>query len=152
IVGGFFDEAAPNALSFGGTAQPLTATGGLDVYVAKLDATASGVWAKSFGGAGEERGASVGLDASGDVLVSGVFRGQVALGAVNPNARGMHDIFVAKLHGSDGSVAWAAQLATAGDDSAMHLTVDRAGNAVVSGNLGGDAFVASFDSFNGAMR
>jgi len=153
IVGGFFDEPAASPLNFGGSADPLVATGGgLDIYVAKLDAGMNGVWAKSFGGTGEERGTSVGLDANGDVYVSGVFQNQVAFGAVNLTAMGMHDIFVAKLHGSDGSVAWAVQLGTTGDDSAMHLVVDHAGNPVVSGNLGGDAFIASFDSFNGMMR
>jgi hypothetical protein len=94
----------------------------------------------------------VALDSNGDVYVSGVFQNQVAFGAVNLNSMGMHDIFVAKLHGSDGSVAWAIQLGTSGDDSSMHLVVDHDGNPVISGNLATLALVASFDSFNGRMR
>jgi hypothetical protein len=148
IVGCFFDST----LDFGGAARSLTSNGNLDICVARLDASLTGVWATSFGGTGEERGTSVGLDANNDVYVSGTFQGQVAFGAINLVSAGMHDVFVAKLHGGDGTVAWAVSLGTSDDDNAMHLTVDTAGNPVVSGNLGGDAFVTSFDTSNGSVR
>ena len=149
IVGGFFDDQ----LAFGGTAPVIAGTAGiLDVYVAKLDANLAGIWAVKFGGTGEERGTTVALDDAGDVYVAGVFEGQVAFGAVNLTAMGMHDIFVAKLRGTNGSVAWAIQLGTPLDDSASRILVDKAGHPVVVGSLNGDALIASFDASNGAMR
>ncbi len=149
IVGGFFDDP----LAFGGTAQALTGTAGnLDVYVAKLDANLAGIWAVKFGGTGEERGTQVALDDAGDVYLAGVFQNEVAFGAVNLTAKGMHDIFVAKLHGDSGNVAWAIQLGTSGDDSANRIIVDKGGHPVVLGSMNRDALIASFDPGNGTMR
>jgi hypothetical protein len=149
IVGGFFDDA----LAFGGTAAALAGTAGnLDVYVAKLDANLAGVWAVKFGGTGEDRSTQVAVDDAGDVYIAGVFQDQVAFGAVNLTAMGMHDVFVAKLRGATGAVAWAIQLGTAGEDSANRILVDKAGHPVVVGSLDRDALIASFDPGNGAMR
>jgi hypothetical protein len=149
IVGGFFDDQ----LAFGGTAAALTGTANnLDVYVAKLDADLAGIWAVKFGGTGEDRATQVALDAAGDVYIAGVFQNQVAFGAVNLTAMGMHDIFVAKLRGNNGSVAWAIQLGTTGGDAASRIIVDKAGHPVVVGALNRDALIASLDPSNGSMR
>jgi hypothetical protein len=149
IVGGFFDDQ----LAFGGTAQTLTGTAGnLDVYVAKLDANLAGIWAVKFGGTGEDRGTQVALDDAGDIYIAGSFRDQVAFGAVNLTAMGGTDIFVAKLRGGNGSVAWAIQLGTTGDDSASRILVDKGGHPFVVGNMNQDAVIASFEPGNGAMR
>lgn len=149
IVGGFFDDE----LAFGGTAPVLTGTAAnLDAYVAKLDANLAGIWAVKFGGTGEERSTQVALDDAGDVYVAGQFQNQVAFGAVNLTAMGMHDIFVAKLRGSDGNVAWAIQLGTTGDDSTSRILVDKGGHPVVVGAMNGDVLIASFDAGNGSMR
>ena len=151
IVGGFFDDQ----LAFGGTAQTLTGTAGnLDVYVAKLDASLAGIWAVKFGGTGEDRGTQVALDDAGDIYIAGSFHDQVAFGAVNLTAMGggTTDIFVAKLRGSNGSVAWAIQLGTTGDDSASRILVDKGGHPFVVGSMNQDAVIASFEPGNGAMR
>jgi hypothetical protein len=153
IIGGFFDDTISN---FGGTAQPITSAGGLDICVAKLDANLTGVWAVRFGSTGEERGTAVALDANGDVYVAGQFQGQVAFGAVNLTSTDtdptLHDIFLAKLHGNNGSVAWAVQLGAAGEDRTSRLVVDKAGHPVLTASLNNDAFVASFDADNGTIR
>jgi hypothetical protein len=150
IVGGFFDDA----LAFGGTASSISATAGssLDAYVAKLDANLAGIWAVKFGGTGDDRSTVVALDAAGDVYTAGAFQDQVAFGAVNLTAMGMHDLCVAKLRGTNGSVVWAIQLGTTGDDSPSRILVDKAGHPVVVASLNGDALIASFDASNGAMR
>jgi hypothetical protein len=160
ILGGFFDDTINN---FGGTAQPITATataaggpGSLDICVAKLDAAMAGVWAVRFGGTGEERGTAVAIDANGDVYVAGQFQGQVAFGAINLTATDtdplLHDIFLAKLHGNNGSVAWAVQLGGAGEDRTARVVVDKAGHPVLTGSLNNDAVIASFDPTNGSIR
>ena len=158
IIGGFFDDTISN---FGGTAQSITATTSgpapsLDICVAKLDANLAGVWAVRFGSTGEERGTAVALDANGDVYVAGQFQGQVAFGAINLTSADtdptLHDIFVAKLHGNNGSVAWAVQLGGIGEDRPSRLVVDKAGHPVFTASLNNDAIIASLDPDNGSVR
>jgi hypothetical protein len=158
-VAGMFDDT----LAFGGTAQPVTSNGGLDVWVAKLDASGNGIWAVHFGGTGDDRDPRIAVDAAGDVYVAGTFTNQVAFGAINLVAKGGSDIFVAKLHGNDGSVAWAQSIGSLGSDGPSDLAIDTAGHVAVTGNVGGpidggtsagaiDAVVASFDANNGTPR
>ncbi|HEX3482836.1 MAG TPA: hypothetical protein VHT91_47835, partial [Kofleriaceae bacterium] len=70
------------------------------------------------------------------------------------------DIFIAKLHGNDGSVAWAVSLGSTGIDGVGDIAVDAAGHVVLAASLGGaidggtsaggvDATIASFDAANG---
>lgn len=155
ILGGFFDDT----LKLDNT-QPMTATmtatsppmPSLDVFVAKLDANMTAVWAVRFGSTGEERGTAVALDKSGDVYVAGQFQNQVAFGTVSLNAMGMHDIFVAKLRGDTGSVVWAVQLGTPGDDGPNRIVVDDGGHPALIGGMNNDAFIASLDPGNGSIR
>jgi hypothetical protein len=160
IAGRFGDPVGTpqGMLKFGGTATALTSNGGLDIFVAKLDSKGDGVWAVHFGGAGDERDPRVAVDAAGDVYVTGTFTGQIAFGAVNLVSMGDLDVFVAKLRGSDGSVAWAISRGTAGTDRAGDIAVDAAGHVVLGASLNGtptangDALLESFDASNGASR
>ena len=161
VLAGMFD----GTLALGGAAPPLTSLGALDVYVAKLGLDGVPVWAVRFGGAGgEDRDPRVAVDAAGDIYVAGQFRGQVAFGAVNLISKGGADVFVAKLRGADGSVAWAVSFgAGGGDDNAGRIAVDAQGHVAVaataSGPLDGgpttaglDAVISSFDGSNGMLR
>jgi hypothetical protein len=155
--------APQDVLAFKGTAQSLTSNGGLDVWVAKLDAAGDGIWAVHYGGTGDDRDPRIAIDAAGDVYVGGSFSNQVAFGAINLISKGGFDIFLVKLHGNDGSVAWVQSIGSTGDDGAFDLAVDGAGHvllgATVNGSVDGgptaggvDAVVASFDAANGMPR
>lgn len=159
VIGGLFDDT----IAFGGTAQPITSAGALDVWVAKLDASGAGVWAVRFGAANDDRDTGLAVDAAGDVYVVGSFHDQVAFGAINLVSKGGFDTFVVKLHGNDGSVAWAVSLGSVNDDRIGAIAVDAAGHVVIGGAVGGpidggtslggtDAFFASFDSATGSSR
>lgn len=148
------------SLSFGGTTQPLVPNGGLDVFVAKLDGNGNGVWAVRYGGAGDESDPRIAIDGAGDVYIAGSFTNQVAFGAVNLSSKGSEDIFVAKLRGNDGSVAWAQSIGSTASDGILDIAADSAGHVVVVGTVGGpidngtsaggiDALVATFDTANG---
>jgi hypothetical protein len=161
VAGRFGGDPAgvpPGTLKFNGTAAPLTSNGGLDIFVAKLDANGDGIWAVHFGGTGDERDPRVAVDAAGDIYVTGTFTGQVAFGAVNLVSMGDIDVFVAKLHGSDGSVAWAISRGTAMTDRAGDIAVDAMGHVVLGASLNGtltangDAWLESFDASNGSSR
>jgi len=60
----------------------------------------------------------IAVDAAGDVYVTGTFTNQVAFGAINLISNGDTDVFVAKLHGNDGTVAWAVSIGSATTDRA----------------------------------
>jgi hypothetical protein len=162
VVAGRFGGAPagvpPGTLKFGGTANPLTSNGGLDIFVAKLDDKGVGVWAVHFGGTADERDPRIAVDATGDVYVTGTFTGQIAFGAVNLVSMGDIDVFVAKLHGSDGSVTWAISRGTAMTDRSGDIAVDAMGHVVVGASLNGtptangDALLESLDASNGSSR
>ncbi len=160
VLAGMFD----GTLALGGAAPPLTSLGLLDVYVAGLGLDGAPMWAVRFGGAaGEDRDPRIAVDAAGDIYIAGQFRGQVAFGAVNLISNGGADVFVAKLRGENGTVAWATSFGAAGDDGGGEIAVDAQGRvavvATVSGPLDGspataglDAALLSFDGGNGARR
>lgn len=161
VAGRFGGDPAgvpPGTLKFGGTAAPLTSNGGLDIFVAKLDTSGDGVWAVHFGGTADERDPRIAVDPAGDVYITGTFTGQIAFGAVNLVSMGDIDVFVAKLHGSDGSVAWAISRGTAGTDRSGDIAVDAMGRVVLGASLNGtptangDALLESLDASNGSSR
>ena len=161
IVTGMFGDVPgtpPDVLDFKGTAKPLSSNGGLDVWVAKLDDSGNGIWAVHYGGSGDDRDPRVAVDPAGDVYIAGTFTNQVAFGAVNLVSMGDTDIFIAKLHGNDGSVAWAVSRGSTTTDRAGDLAVDAAGHVVLGASVNasptanGDALLESFDASNGASR
>ena len=86
-----------------GTAN-LTSAGDDDVFVSKLDASGTYVWAKSFGGTGGDGGGSVAADSSGNVYTAGSFVATVdfdpGVGTTNLTSVGNYDVFVLKLDAS----------------------------------------------------
>lgn len=80
---------------FGG--GPLAAAG-LDVYVAKLDAAAGKhLWSKRFGDDTDQAGLGVAVDAAGNVLLDGFFKGSIDFGCGKLTSAGDRDVFVAEL-------------------------------------------------------
>ncbi len=76
----------------------------IDIFVSKLDSGGNFVWAKSMGGADDDRGLGVAVDSSGNVYTTGRFGGTVdfdpGAGTVNLTSAGGGDIFISKLeHG-----------------------------------------------------
>ncbi|MBK9533535.1 MAG: SBBP repeat-containing protein [Chitinophagaceae bacterium] len=92
----------------------LTAVGGYNIFVSKLDAAGNFIFAKQIGsGSTEARGQSIKVDASGNIYTTGMFftTGDFDPGAgiYNLTALGDQDIFVSKLDAS-GNFLWAKQM------------------------------------------
>jgi hypothetical protein len=140
----------------------LTNVGDLDVFIAKYDTNGNVLWAKSAGGSQVDASLNVGVDAAGDVYITGLFGPpSIAFGDVTLTNAGGSDIFVAK-YSSTGNFLWARNSGGASDEQSLGMYVDEAGNAYVTGrfkspsiafgattltNVGGeDIFITKYDA------
>lgn len=89
LVTGYF----VNICDFGG--GPLTAEGNGDAFVVKLAPSGDHVWSKRFGDFEDQSGYGVAGSTSGNVAMSGRFRGGINLGAGPKTTKGGYDLFVA---------------------------------------------------------
>lgn len=98
-----------------------------DVLVARLASDGSLLWAKRFGGAGQDMGWSVQETKEGTIVLTGHYGADAWGGGV-----GLADMLVAKL-GSDGSLLWALTIGGAGDDRGHFIQETTEGDLVVVG-------------------
>lgn len=120
----------------------LTAAGGNDVFVSKLDSMGNLIWAISMGGTDNDAGDAITIDASGNVYVTGSFRGTAdfdpGAGVSNLFSNGSFDIFVVRLT-STGGLTWAKSMGSTGVDGSNAIQVD------------GNGFVYTTGTFSGTM-
>ena len=123
---------------FSGTAtfgsQTLTASGGSDVFAAKLDPSGNWLWVVKAGGADSDQGSGIALDSSGNAYVSGLFSGTATFGSYNLTSSGSVNTFAAKLDPS-GNWLWAVKAGGINDNRASRIALDEAGNAHITGTF-----------------
>ncbi|MBD2717321.1 VCBS repeat-containing protein [Microvirga sp. STR05] len=136
-VGGY---AASPAATFGTAAGSpvLGGTTGTNRAVAATltDATSSATWqtAKTSSHGGTSSITATAVNASGEVFVTGTFKGEVTFGSTTLGSAGDNDLFVAKWVPSSSTWAWAVAGGGAGTDGGTGIAVN--GNAVyVSGTV-----------------
>ncbi len=117
----------------------LTASGGEDAFVSKLDKRGNFLWAVKIGGTDHDRGLAITVDSLKQVYIAGSFTGSVdfdpGLGVFNlVSASSSKDIFVCKLNVSGGFV-WAIKQGSFGSDIAFNISLDANGNIVTSGQF-----------------
>ena len=134
IVGYFYGKAR-----FG--AALLNSAGYSDGYVAKLDKGGKFLWAVGVGGIYTDTAESVAVDGSGNVIVSGTFKGTATFGSsVNTvKSKGNGDAFVLKLDSAAGKVVWYRTGGGSSVDDAEGVGVDSLGNVYVTGEIEGNA-------------
>jgi hypothetical protein len=119
------------------------------------------VWSQGIGGTSGDEGRGVGLDAAGNIYVTGVFGATVDFGGGPIASTGSTDIFLAK-YGPDGNHLWSRNFGGTSGDHPTGIFVDGDGTIAivgrywVSANFGGpapltgngfaDAFVATYDT------
>lgn len=154
----------------------LTAAGGDDIFVVKLNSSGNLLWVKSMGGSTTDEAYSLAVDGSGNVYTTGRFQGiadfDPGIETASLTASGSSDdIFLCKLDAS-GNYRWAKQIGGGGNDFGMSVALNRAGSAVyVTGYYSGsvdfdpgaptvtlpalgasDVFIAKFTTADGALQ
>jgi hypothetical protein len=132
LVGDFLDD-----VSFCG--NDLQTAGGLDIYVAKIDASGKCVWSQRFGDATNQWGNAVATDANNEIYLAGEIQGGVNFGCGTINASMFfNEAMVVKLTPA-GKCVWNNAFATAsGNSEASGVVVDASGNVYVVGYFSGD--------------
>ena len=130
------------SIDFGSGA--LTSAGGDDVFVAAFASDGKGTFAKRFGGVGNQEGMRLAVDASGNVLVGGLFKETIGLAADHTSA-GDFDSFLVKLD-PQGALLSEIVFGGSGYDRLESVAVDSDGHPV----LGGRA-ASSLDFGQGAL-
>lgn len=112
-------------------------------------------WAVALGNSTNNFTSSVGTDHSGNIIISGFFKGSnldfdpSTSGTANLSSVGDNDIFVAKYNNA-GQYLWAFSLGNILNETADKMTIDSAGNIYVSGSFRGtlDFDPSPTDTFN----
>ena len=112
----------------------LTVTVSIGDGVSNTNATFALGCAGRAGGASAESANDVARDASGNLYITGPFKGTATFGSTTLTSAGGDDLFVAKLT-SGGTYAWAVQAGGSGDDVSRGLAVDSSGNVFVTGGF-----------------
>lgn len=135
----------------GAGTENLTSAGYQDIFVLKLDTNGDFLWAKQMGGTDGDAGQSIAVDASGNVNITGYFRGiadfDPGKGTASLTSTGSVDIFVQKLD-ANGNFLWAKQMGGA-IFYGYSITLDTSGNVFTVGCFEG---TADFDPGEGTVN
>ncbi len=139
--------------------------GDLDAAIAKFGADGKLKWLRRPGGSERDSAQSIALDANGNALVTGFFRGTGRFGPQESNSAGHRDAFVAK-YDPEGTLLWFRRAGGSLIDEGRGVSADKDGNVLVTGAFegqasfsedvsitakgNGDAFIAKYDP-NGTL-
>jgi hypothetical protein len=137
----------------------LTAEGGYDIYISKLDASGNFVWAKKLGGTFNDVAVSITIDESNNIYTLGYFQSTAdfdpGLGEFNLSSTGGYDIFISKLDAA-GDFVWAKNMGGSNTDYGYAITTDPDGNVYSTGYFQGtadfDPGAATFDLISEGSR
>ncbi len=143
-VTGWFDGTN----DFGGAVLTSRGGGGQDIFVAKYNASGELQWARSAGSATtfEDEGRGIGVDANGNVYVTGGFRGDAEFGT-NVVSAPLNTAFFLAKYDSAGTIQWVRQSVANDKVYGTSLAVDHAGNCYAVGYVN-NGQVVSFGTKN----
>lgn len=112
-----------------------------DIFIAKYDVSENLIWAKRAGGTGSDIATSIGVDAFGNIYLTGTFSSSIIHfeGITLSNTlAGSFDVFIAK-YDSSGNVIWAKSIGGPNNDVANNIFVDRNSNIYLTGYFVSDS-------------
>ncbi len=105
----------------------LTSNGANDIFLVKTSAQGNFLWAKNFGGSGEDIPSEIVLDQAGNAYITGTFVGTADFnpdaGVTNLTSAGMEDVFVIKVNPS-GQLDWAKSVGGTDSDEGNAIDID----------------------------
>ena len=105
--------------------------GNEDIFVMKIDANGNKQWAKTYGGSGIDRGASITITLDGNYLLTGLFFSNDGdFPAMN---KGDADMFIAKIDGN-GTLLWNKGFGGSALDYGNHVTITQNNDYIISGS------------------
>ncbi|HVE85250.1 MAG TPA: SBBP repeat-containing protein, partial [Myxococcales bacterium] len=113
-----------------------------NAYVTKISPAGTILWSTVIGGSASENGEELAFAPGGDIVVVGRTRSSSlpgATGRYDTSLGGVADAFVARLNAS-GSLQWATYLGGTGEEYALTVAIDPAGNIWVGGWTGSTDF------------
>lgn len=135
--------------SFAGTIDlgggAMTATSGLDAYVAKFDASGAYLWARSFGGQGTQVVSAMAADSAGNLVLTGGFEGTIDFGGGARTSAGGTDIYLAKLDAT-GKHVWSRRIGGVQDERGRGMAIFDTKDVLIAGT-----FVGAFDAGGGLL-
>jgi hypothetical protein len=118
----------------------LPSNGGSDIFLSKFDTNGNFIWARTWGGEGNDYAVGSGIDASGNVFVTGAFYGPVDFDPTGgydehisffyPDSGG--DAFISKID-KDGNFIWAKTWGGDNSDTAFDAAADTLNNVYITG-------------------
>ena len=123
-------------VTFGDTM--LASSGSDDVYVARIDAAGTWVWATSAGGSGSDVATAVTATHDGHAVVTGWFSENASFGDTSLSSAGRIDAFVARIDG-EGRWLWAIQGTGAFTVRGNAIDAMPDGSVVIAGTFVGTA-------------
>ncbi len=127
-------------LTFPVTVGPdLSSNGGIDAFIAKINAAGTGLASCGFiGGSGDDLAYGIAVDTSGSAYITGQTNSiestfPIAVGPGLTYNGGFCDGFVAKVNGSGTTLVYCGYVGTSADDVGMGIAVDSLGRAYVCG-------------------
>ena len=126
-----------------GAARQRALGGGRDAFAAKLNAAGNAlIYSTYLGGAGNDSGNAVAVDAAGNAYVAGdTYSANFPVsGGYQGSYAGRQDAFVSKLNATGSSLIWSTFLGGPGDETAAALAVDASGNVFAAGTTNSTNF------------
>ena len=161
---------------FSGTS--VISNGNEDIFLAKYDSNGQIIWVKNYGSVYDDVGASITVTGNQKILLTGTFGnyggsppvyGTARFDSLQTVSAGDGDIFLACIQ-TNGTIQWVKKFGTKSSESGIDVSADSqnniyltgqfdysisfqglTANSISSGFVGGDVFLAKFDSVGNAL-
>jgi hypothetical protein len=129
IAGSFAGNILIDTVVFNSTTSPNN-----DIFISKFAPSGDLIWAKQFGGTGDDYARGIDTDASGNIYVSGVFSNSIDFDGLILTAAGSSDIFLIKMD-SNGNIIWGKKIGNNGAEEGCEIEVNEIGEVFITGGF-----------------
>jgi hypothetical protein len=111
----------------------LTCSGVQNIFIVKFNSSGNVIYAKSFGGSGDDESLGVSTDVSGNAYITGFFTSSsISFGSTTLFNTGSQDVYITKLD-VNGQVLWSQSANGSNNEEGLSVATDVFGNAYITG-------------------